>query len=132
MKLHDTGVYLVNGVPQTSAPAGVTEADAKKGTIAYGILKAHNTGDSMQDLRMKFDSMTSHDITYVGIIQTARASGMKEFPLPYVMTNCHNSLCAVGGTINEDDHQFALSAAHNTAASTFRRTWPSSTATTGT
>ena len=112
MKLHDTGVYLVNGVPQTSAPAGVTEADAKKGTIAYGILKAHNTGDSMQDLRMKFDSMTSHDITYVGIIQTARASGMTEFPLPYVMTNCHNSLCAVGGTINEDDHQFALSAAH--------------------
>ena len=98
MKLHDTGVYLVNGVPQTSAPAGVTEADAKKGTIAYGILKAHNTGDSMQDLRMKFDSMTSHDITYVGIIQTARASGMTEFPLPYVMTNCHNSLCAVGGT----------------------------------
>ena len=86
MKLHDTGVYLVNGVPQTSAPAGVTEADAKKGTIAYGILKAHNTGDSMQDLRMKFDSMTSHDITYVGIIQTARASGMTEFPLPYVMT----------------------------------------------
>ena len=70
MKLHDTGVYLVNGVPQTSAPAGVTEADAKKGTIAYGILKAHNTSDSMQDLRMKFDSMTSHDITYVGIIQT--------------------------------------------------------------
>ena len=112
MKLHDTGVYLVNGVPQTSAPAGVTEADAKKGTIAYSILKAHNTGDSMQDLRMKFDSMTSHDITYVGIIQTARASGMTEFPLPYVMTNCHNSLCAVGGTINEDDHQFALSAAH--------------------
>ena len=111
MKLHDTGVYLVNGVPQTSAPAGVTEADAKKGTIAYGILKAHNTGDSMQDLRMKFDSMTSHDITYVGIIQTARASGMTEFPLPYVMTNCHNSLCAVGGTINEDAHQFALSAA---------------------
>ena len=97
MKLHDTGVYLVNGVPQTSAPAGVTEADAKKGTIAYGILKAHNTGDSMQDLRMKFDSMTSHDITYVGIIQTARASGMKQFPLPYVLTNCHNSLCAVGG-----------------------------------
>ena len=112
MKLHDHGVYLVNGVPQTTAPAGMTEAEAKKGTIAYGILKAHNTSDSMQDLRMKFDSMTSHDITYVGIIQTARASGMKEFPLPYVMTNCHNSLCAVGGTINEDDHQFALSAAH--------------------
>ena len=82
MKLHDTGVYLVHGVPQTTAPAGMTEAEAKKGTIAYGILKAHNTSDSMQDLRMKFDSMTSHDITYVGIIQTARASGMKEFPLP--------------------------------------------------
>ena len=112
MKLHDTGVYLVNGVPQTEAPAGVTAEEARKGTIAYGILKAHNTSGSMQELRMKFDSMTSHDITYVGIIQTARASGMKEFPLPYVMTNCHNSLCAVGGTINEDDHQFALSAAH--------------------
>ena len=112
MKLHDTGVYLVNGVPQTEAPAGVTDEEARKGTIAYGILKAHNTSGSMQELRMKFDSMTSHDITYVGIIQTARASGMKEFPLPYVMTNCHNSLCAVGGTINEDDHQFALSAAH--------------------
>ena len=112
MKLHDTGVYLVHGVPQAEAPAGFTQEQAKQGTIAYGILKAHNTGDSMQDLRMKFDSMTSHDITYVGIIQTARASGMKEFPLPYVMTNCHNSLCAVGGTINEDDHQFALSAAH--------------------
>ena len=130
MKLHDTGVYLVNGVPQTSAPAGVTEADAKKGTIAYGILKAHNTGDSMQDLRMKFDSMTSHDITYVGIIQTARASGMTEFPLPYVMTNCHNSLCAVGGTINEDDHQLPCPLPTNTAASMFRRTWPLSTATT--
>ena len=112
MKLHDTGVYLVHGVPQAEAPAGFTQEQAKQGTIAYGILKAHNTGDSMQDLRMKFDSMTSHDITYVGIIQTARASGMTEFPLPYVMTNCHNSLCAVGGTINEDDHQFALSAAH--------------------
>ena len=112
MKLHDTGVYLVHGVPQSEAPAGFTQEQAKQGTIAYGILKAHNTGDSMQDLRMKFDSMTSHDITYVGIIQTARASGMKEFPLPYVMTNCHNSLCAVGGTINEDDHQFALSTAH--------------------
>ena len=93
MKLHDTGVYLVHGVPQSEAPAGFTQEQAKQGTIAYGILKAHNTGDSMQDLRMKFDSMTSHDITYVGIIQTARASGMKEFPLPYVMTNCHNSLC---------------------------------------
>ena len=112
MKLHDSGVYLVNGVPQAEAPAGITAAEAKKGTIAYGILKAHNHSGSMDALQMKFDSMTSHDITYVGIIQTARASGMKEFPLPYVMTNCHNTLCAVGGTINEDDHQFALSAAH--------------------
>ena len=90
----------------------MTEAEARKGTIAYGILKAHNTAPDMKDLRIKFDSMTSHDITYVGIIQTARASGMEKFPLPYVLTNCHNSLCAVGGTINEDDHQFALSAAH--------------------
>ena len=80
--------------------------------MAYGILKAHNQSDDMDQLRLKFDSMTSHDITYVGIIQTARASGMKQFPLPYVLTNCHNSLCAVGGTINEDDHKFALSAAH--------------------
>ena len=112
MKLHETGVYLVHGVPQTEAPAGVPAAEAKKGTIAYGILEAHNHSGDMANLQMKFDSMTSHDITYVGIIQTARASGMKEFPLPYVMTNCHNTLCAVGGTINEDDHQFALSAAH--------------------
>ena len=112
MKLHNQGVYLVDGRLAETAPAGVTEAEARRGTIAYGILKAHNTAADMKDLRLKFDSMTSHDITYVGIIQTARASGMERFPLPYVMTNCHNSLCAVGGTINEDDHQFALSAAH--------------------
>ena len=80
--------------------------------MAWAIIKEHNRSGSMENLQLKFDSMTSHDITYVGIIQTARASGMKEFPLPYVMTNCHNSLCAVGGTINEDDHKFALSAAH--------------------
>ena len=79
--------------------------------MAYGVIAAHNTAEDMENLRLKFDSMTSHDITYVGIIQTARASGMKQFPLPYVLTNCHNSLCAVGGTINEDDHKFALSAA---------------------
>ena len=84
---------------------------AKSGTMAYNILKAHNTAENMADLKLKFDAMASHDITYVGIIQTARASGMKEFPLPYVLTNCHNSLCAVGGTINEDDHVFGLSAA---------------------
>ncbi len=112
MKLHPQGVYLVDGALQPSAPAGVTEAEARRGTIAYSILQAHNTSGDDKALRMKFDSMTSHDITYVGIIQTARASGMEKFPLPYVMTNCHNSLCAVGGTINEDDHQFALSAAH--------------------
>ena len=112
MKLHPQGMYLVNGTLQADAPAGVTQADARRGTIAYSILEAHNTSGDMGNLRMKFDSMTSHDITYVGIIQTARASGMEKFPLPYVMTNCHNSLCAVGGTINEDDHQFALSAAH--------------------
>ncbi len=112
MKLHDTGVWLVDGQITTTAPAGVSQAEGCTGTIAYGILKAHNTAPAMADLRLKFDSMTSHDITYVGIIQTARASGMERFPLPYVMTNCHNTLCAVGGTINEDDHQFALSAAH--------------------
>ena len=112
MKLHDSGVYLVNGKISQTVPANVTKEQARQGTIAYGILKAHNQSRDMENLRMKFDSMTSHDITYVGIIQTARASGMEKFPLPYVMTNCHNSLCAVGGTINEDDHQFALSAAH--------------------
>lgn len=111
MQLHNTGTYFVDGKP-AAAPAAASEAEARTGTIAYGILKAHNTAPDMKDLRLKFDSMTSHDITYVGIIQTARASGMTEFPLPYVMTNCHNTLCAVGGTINEDDHQFALSAAH--------------------
>ena len=112
MKLHDSGVWLVNGQLSETAPAGMPEAEGRTGTIAWSILKAHNTAADMADLRLKFDSMTSHDITYVGIIQTARASGMEKFPLPYVMTNCHNTLCAVGGTINEDDHQFALSAAH--------------------
>nr|WP_122012628.1 hydratase [Maliibacterium massiliense] len=110
MKLHKNGVYLVEGKLCDAAP--VAKEEARKGTIAYGILQAHNTAADMQHLRLKFDSMTSHDITYVGIILTACASGMERFPLPYVMTNCHNSLCAVGGTINEDDHQFALSAAH--------------------
>ena len=86
-------------------------ASGCKKTITYHILSAHNTSGSMDRLKLKFDAMASHDITYVGIIQTARASGLKEFPLPYVLTNCHNSLCAVGGTINEDDHVFGLSAA---------------------
>ena len=87
------------------------KAEGRTRTIAYGILQAHNTGDSKEKLKIRFDAMASHDITYVGIIQTARASGLKEFPVPYVLTNCHNSLCAVGGTINEDDHVFGLSAA---------------------
>ena len=120
VKLYDGGIYLVNGTQIITDAAelpsvcgrSVSKDEAKKGTIAYSILKSHNTADDMDHLRMRFDSLTSHDITYVGIIQTARASGMKEFHMPYVLTNCHNSLCAVGGTINEDDHMFALSAAH--------------------
>ena len=120
IKLYDGGVYLLRGTElcrseeEVRAKSGLvtTKEEAAKGTIAYGILKAHNQGSDMEQLRLRFDSLTSHDITYVGIIQTARASGMTEFPMPYVLTNCHNSLCAVGGTINEDDHKFALSAAH--------------------
>ena len=120
LKLYDNGIYLVNGETICSCPEEVAQKtgrtvdakEAEKGTMAYGILQAHNKSGDPDQLQLKFDSMTSHDITYVGIIQTARASGMKQFPLPYVLTNCHNSLCAVGGTINEDDHQFALSAAH--------------------
>lgn len=121
VKLYDGGAYLVHGrelVPEqealkVAALTGKTadKAEAKKGTIAYSILKEHNTSDDMDHLKLRFDSMASHDITFVGIIQTARASGLEEFPIPYVMTNCHNSLCAVGGTINEDDHVFGLSAA---------------------
>lgn len=91
--------------------AGFTPDTGRSKTMAYGILSAHNLSGDMNRLKIKFDAMASHDITYVGIIQTARASGLKEFPLPYVLTNCHNSLCAVGGTINEDDHVFGLSAA---------------------
>ena len=120
IKLYESGIWLVNGADicvdaaEAAQKAGhpVDQDAAVRGTIAYGILKAHNTVEDMENLRLKFDSMTSHDITYVGIIQTARASGMTAFPLPYALTNCHNSLCAVGGTINEDDHKFALSAAH--------------------
>ena len=114
VKLYDGGVYLVNGteiVPEAAAPETYQKDTAKQGTIAYSILKAHNTAEDMQNLRLKFDALASHDITFVGIIQTARASGMERFPIPYVLTNCHNSLCAVGGTINEDDHVFGLSAA---------------------
>ena len=118
IKLYDTGVYLLNGTElvteaEYAARTGNVPdaAKAAQGTMAYGILKAHNTTEDMDQLKLRFDSLTSHDITYVGIIQTARASGLSEFPIPYVLTNCHNSLCAVGGTINEDDHKFAFSAA---------------------
>lgn len=123
MKLHETGAYLVNGctVVEDNSEASaaiasmtgtaVSKEEAAKNTIAYGILKNHNTSGSMEKLKIKFDKLTSHDITYVGIIQTARASGLEKFPIPYVLTNCHNSLCAVGGTINEDDHMFGLTCA---------------------
>ncbi len=110
VKLEERGVRLVGGVPQLAGEVA-DKITARAGTMAYGILNAHNTSDSKEKLRIRFDSLVSHDITYVGIIQTARASGLKEFPMPYAMTNCHNSLCAVGGTINEDDHVFGLTAA---------------------
>lgn len=117
IKLYDGGAFLLNGttlVPENEAGShGITVSreEAAKGTIAYGILEAHNTSGNMDNLKIKFDAMASHDITFVGIVQTARASGMTKFPIPYVLTNCHNSLCAVGGTINDDDHMFGLSAA---------------------
>ena len=124
VKLLDGGAYLLNGnevVPDNGEAASVLKSklgdnvpskeEAKKNTIAYGILESHNTSGNMDKLMIKFDKLTSHDITYVGIIQTARASGLEKFPVPYVLTNCHNSLCAVGGTINEDDHMFGLSCA---------------------
>ena len=123
IKLYDNGVYLVNGTDivedNGEAAAALTakcgqapsKQEAAKGTMAYSILEAHNTSGNMEQLQIKFDKLTSHDITFVGIIQTARASGLEKFPIPYVLTNCHNSLCAVGGTINEDDHMFVLSCA---------------------
>ena len=123
IKLYGNGVYLVNGtriIEDNGEAAGLLNAEcgeapakeeAAKGTMAYKILEAHNTSGNMQNLNIKFDKLTSHDITFVGIIQTARASGLEKFPVPYVLTNCHNSLCAVGGTINEDDHMFGLSCA---------------------
>ena len=118
-----TGAYLVKGtevvfdspsaLTEVKAKCGIetTKEDASRETIAYGILKDHNTSGNMEKLKIKFDKLTSHDITFVGIIQTARASGLQKFPIPYVLTNCHNSLCAVGGTINEDDHMFGLTCA---------------------
>ena len=123
IQLSNSGAYLINGTElvydNADAAAiiaqktgkNVTEAEARKETIAYGILESHNTSGNMDKLKIKFDKLTSHDITFVGIIQTARASGLEKFPIPYVLTNCHNSLCAVGGTINEDDHMFGLSCA---------------------
>lgn len=123
IQLFDGGAYLINGtelVPdgaqaqaQIKSKTGkeISKEEAAKETIAYGILKEHNISDNMDKLKIKFDKLTSHDITFVGIIQTARASGLEKFPVPYVLTNCHNSLCAVGGTINEDDHMFGLTCA---------------------
>ena len=123
ISLMETGAYLVNGteiVPDNADAAAViknktglevSKDAAVKNTIAYGILESHNTSGNMDKLKIKFDKLTSHDITFVGIIQTARASGLEKFPIPYVLTNCHNSLCAVGGTINEDDHMFGLTCA---------------------
>ena len=109
IKLYEGGAYLRNGRLAEEAPESAQEA--RKGTMAWKILNSHNASGNMEDLRIKFDALASHDITFVGIIQTARASGLTRFPIPYVLTNCHNSLCAVGGTINEDDHVFGLSAA---------------------
>lgn len=111
IQIHNEGVFYRGGTLVPAAQCADIAAEGRKKTIAYGILSAHNTSGNMDALRLKFDAMASHDITYVGIIQTARASGLEKFPLPYVLTNCHNSLCAVGGTINEDDHVFGLSAA---------------------
>lgn len=124
IKLYDNGVYLLNGteiiednneakavLASKLGDGAITREVAAKNTIAYGILEAHNTSGNMEKLKIKFDKLASHDITFVGIIQTARASGLEEFPIPYILTNCHNSLCAVGGTINEDDHMFGLSCA---------------------
>ncbi len=123
ISVYERGAYLINGteiVPESSQALNEVKSktgkeisieQARKETIAYGILEAHNTSGNMEKLKIKFDKLTSHDITFVGIIQTARASGLEKFPVPYVLTNCHNSLCAVGGTINEDDHMFGLTCA---------------------
>jgi aconitate hydratase len=114
INLFHKGAFLIGNkefISEETIKEPMSKEEAKKGTITYDILKKHNQSDSMKSLRLKFDSMTSHDLTYVGIIQTAKASGMTEFPIPYVLTNCHNSLCAVGGTINGDDHTFGMSAA---------------------
>ena len=113
IKIINSGVYYTGGALLKENVAFMVDSKkqkAIKGTLAYGVLTAHDKGDG-ENLKLKFDSLISHDITYVSIIQSAKASGMKQFPVPYTLTNCHNSLCAVGGTINEDDHVFGLSAA---------------------
>lgn len=114
IKLSEKGVFLASNneiIAEEHFTGEIKKEEAKKGTIAWSILSSHNTSGNMDKLKIKFDSLASHDITFVGIVQTAKASGMERFPLPYVLTNCHNSLCAVGGTINGDDHVFGLSAA---------------------
>ena len=121
IRLSENGAYIVNGEVLEDGPdirerlgklgVSITKEEAKKNTLAYGILRAHNKSEDMENLKLKFDCLASHDITFVGIVQTAIASGIKKFPVPYALTNCHNSLCAVGGTINEDDHLFGLSSA---------------------
>ena len=123
VELMQGGAYLVNGreviadgpeaqqVVHGRTGKNISKEEASKHTISYGILESHNTSGDMDRLMIRFDKLTSHDITFVGIIQTARASGLEKFPMPYVLTNCHNSLCAVGGTINEDDHMFGLTCA---------------------
>ena len=115
IKLYDNGVYLLNGTDMIEDKGGaqvpLSKEEASRQTMAYSILRDHNTSGNMENLQIRFDKLTSHDITFVGIIQTARASGLEKFPIPYVLTNCHNSLCAVGGTITEDDHMFGLTCA---------------------
>lgn len=123
--LIDATTYYLNGklVSENELKVSGTKSSGKKGTIAYSILSSHNLSSDDNKLNLRFDALASHDITYVGIIQSAKASGLKEFPVPYVLTNCHNSLCAVGGTINEDDHVFGLSCAKNTAGFTSLQMW---------
>ena len=122
MQYHEAGIYLAGG--RLSPNGRLAPEEAREQTMAYQIMRQHEEGREAGMMHLRFDAMVSHDITYVGIIQTARASGLTEFPVPYALTNCHNSLCAVGGTINEDDHVFGLSAAKKYAAFMCRRIRP--------
>jgi len=129
VKLIKSGVYYMEDRIVKESQAFMTsdkKEKAVKNTLSYAIIKAHDAGDGV-NLKLRFDALASHDITYVGIIQNAKASGLKEFPVPYTLTNCHNSLCAVGGTINEDDHVFGLSAAKKYGGDYVLRTLPSFT-----